>query len=104
MCVFLLFFSDKPSPTDGLTVDKNGFMYMTEVTQNVMSRWDPSAPDFRTSRVVLAQDNTTMNWPDTVGIDDLGYLWATTRGMPLDRVNNFIIRIPIGAVSYLYDY
>ena len=62
-------------------MDSNGFLYMTEVVLNTISRWDPEATagDFLSTREVLAQDNATIIWPDTVSIDEKGYYWVTTR-------------------------
>ena len=94
---------DKPSQTDGLIMDENDNLYLTEITKNLISVWSPSSGEGLGSQSrVLAQDNTTMIWPDTLAIDDLGFLWATTRGWPIDRNSNAVIRINIGAKSNLH--
>ena len=38
-------------------------------------RWPPQR---------LVQDNRTLVWADTLAMDEEGYLWATTRGWPID--------------------
>ncbi len=62
-----------------MIVGRGGKLYMTEVVTNTISKWDPDSQDFLGSRTVMAQDNVTMIWPDTVAIDEQGYLWASTR-------------------------
>ncbi len=75
---------------------------MTEIVLNSISAIDVSGniPDRLSTRQVLAQDNSTMIWPDTLSIEG-GYLWATTRGWPLDEDLNAVIRIPIQAETYM---
>ena len=33
---------------------------------------------------LLERDNRSLIWADTLGLDREGYLWATTRGWPID--------------------
>ena len=33
--------SGKPSQNDGLSVDENGVLYITEISQNRVTRWQP---------------------------------------------------------------
>ena len=53
---------------------------MQEVTGNAVNVW---ARGERSARR-LVQDNRTLVWADTMALDEEGYLWATTRGWPLD--------------------
>ena len=114
--------TDKPSQADGLIADNAGNVYMTEIATNAVSKWTPGIDDnFGESRTILAQvrllNQYTFNflglilihiqqspvdlvWPDTVGIDDDGYLYVTTRGWPFDTLSQ-LIRIDIGTGSYL---
>ena len=41
-----------------------------------------------------------MAWPDSFGIDNDGWLYVTTRGWPLDTLNQ-LVRINIGTGNYL---
>ena len=52
-----------------------------EVTRNTVTVWRTGEA---WSPLVLAQDNTSLVWPDTLGLDQEGFLWATTRAWPID--------------------
>lgn len=62
--------------TDGITVDKQGRVYITEVTRNGIVRYDPQA---KTMRLLAADDG--VHWPDTPAIAPDGALVFTASAL-----------------------
>ena len=96
-------YAGKYSQTDGMVMDAEGNLYLGDVVHNSVSTFNPIQGQTVGDLRILAQDNTTLIWADTFSIDDAGYLYVTTRGWPLDKNRNFIVRFYIGVKSYLYD-
>ncbi len=62
--------------TDGITVDKQGRVYITDVTRNGIVRYDPIA---KTMRLLAADDG--VHWPDTPAITPDGALVFTASAL-----------------------
>ena len=89
----------------------NGQLYFPGVTKNALytinlfkDREIELKSQQKLEIKLISQDNSSLIWPDTLSIDDDGdYLWATTRGWPIDSTKNSIVRLYIGKRSYLYN-
>ena len=69
----------------------NGQLYFSGVTKNALytiKLFKDGEMELRSQKLqikLIAQDNSSLIWPDTFAIDDDGdYLWATARGWPID--------------------
>ena len=88
----------------------DGDLYFSGVTKN--SLYTARLIDRNTNELMsedieiklIAQDNSSLIWPDTFAIDEDGhYLWVTSRGWPIDSRKNSIVQYFIGKRSYLYN-
>ena len=102
--------SDKPSQSDGLAMSFDGDLYFSGVTKNSLYTAkiiDKNTNELTSGKIeikLIAQDNSSLIWPDTFAIDDDGhYLWVTTRGWPIDSTTNSIVQYFIGKSSYMYN-
>lgn len=100
-------------------------LYYGALGLNAMYYWDPEKDmadqkvgmDKVTlaTEVLLAQNNDTMQWPDTLALDNKGWLWFTAdrlplfwqKGIPNDTANNEafmrIWKVYVGEMGYLYQ-
>lgn len=97
---FVVEVGEKRSQTDGLAMDDKGNLYMQEVTGNALTVWPTSRP-WRQDR--LAQSNNSLIWADTMAVDKQGWLWATTRGWPIDSKPR-IVKVFVGEQSKPWDF
>jgi len=91
---------DKRSQTDGLAMDNKGNLYLQEITGNALTVWQTSGP-WRQGG--LAQSNTSLIWADTMAVDEEGWLWATTRGWPIDSRPR-IVKVFLGEDHKPWDF
>eukprot|EP00092_Neocalanus_flemingeri_P022065 GFUD01023932.1.p1 GENE.GFUD01023932.1~~GFUD01023932.1.p1 ORF type:complete len:403 (+),score=95.27 GFUD01023932.1:96-1304(+) len=91
---------EKRSQTDGLAMDNKGSLYMQEITGNALTVWNTSGP-WRQDR--LAQSNVSLIWADTMAVDKQGWLWATSRGWPVDSKPR-IVKVFLGEQSKPWDF
>jgi len=110
----IVYHGEKISLTDGMTFDENGILYYGSLTMCAVHSWDPSNGNLTSSnQILLAQNDTTMMWPDTFGFDNQGSIIFTTgkftqfpayKGMDFTGAsgpNFLILSVDIGANSYL---
>merc|ERR1712179_287670 len=90
----------KNSQTDGLAMDNKGNLYLQEITGNAVTVWPTSGP-WRQGRLV--QSNTSLIWADTLAVDQEGWLWATTRGWPIDSEPR-IVKVFLGKDHKPWDF
>jgi sugar lactone lactonase YvrE len=66
---------DKPSSA-GVTIDEAGNVYVTDVGARAIGVISPDGA-YR----VLVQDDTLLDWPDGLAVDDDGYVYAAVNGL-----------------------
>ena len=73
---------------------------LQEITGNALTVWPTSGP-WRQDPV--AQSNTSLIWADTMAVDEKGWLWATTRGWPIDSKPR-IVKVFLGKDHKPWDF
>ncbi|KAK3587994.1 hypothetical protein CHS0354_014514 [Potamilus streckersoni] len=114
---------DKPSQSDGMAMTVKGNLYFGALTKTSLYKWnvylDSSLP-VGSDRVLMktveavACNNETMQWIDTIGVDEQGILWFTAS--PIQKFllgmldfsgksgpNFYILRMNISDMGYLYN-
>lgn len=102
----------RQSPSDGMVIDNTGYMYYGDLTRDAISRWNINS-NFTTNAAIVYQNSSTVNWADSFGFDQSGYLYANcddseyfeTQPRPLPVRHNItfrLLRARTGTNSYLY--
>ncbi|KAL3832605.1 hypothetical protein ACJMK2_024236 [Sinanodonta woodiana] len=114
---------DKPSQADGMAMTANGNLYFGALPKTSLYKWNVFTDALAlngSDRVlmkkveVVACNNETMQWIDTIGVDEQGILWFTAAAIQkflLGKLdfsgksgNNFFIwRMNISEMGYLYN-
>lgn len=114
----------KPTQSDGMVYGQEN-LYYTGLNDSTVIRWDIARDSRKTpsgsegeatlnSVYTLLKDARRMAWPDTMAIDEEGYLWVTAPDAgrwflglldfsPSGPINMRIVRTYIGEVSYLNE-
>ena len=95
----------KGSQTDGMVMTSTGTLFFGLLANNSVAYWNTpqifeqsngqnSVP--KIDDHILAKDDNDLQWPDTFGIDEEGYLWCVT-----NRLQNFANdRINVNEINY----
>ncbi|XP_064613702.1 protein yellow-like [Liolophura sinensis] len=114
----------KPTQSDGMVYGQHN-LYYTGLNDSTVLRWDvvndiTKTPSRSEGEATLKSVNTLLKdakklaWPDTMAIDEQGYLWVTAPDAgrwflgrldfsPSGPINMRIVRTYIGELSYLHQ-
>ena len=72
-------FIGNTDPTDGMIFDPQGNLYLTDITQNAVTRITP------TSGVQIVAQDAQLKWPDSYALGSDGALYVTTSQLHIPR-------------------
>lgn len=100
----------KRSQTDGMIMDNRGILYYGLLAHNAIAQWDSYAPFTEDNQLIIAKDDSFIQWVDGMSFDEDGYLYVVVnrlfnfvagRLQPND-INFRILRAKTGTLSYVY--
>lgn len=100
----------KISQTDGMIMDNRGILYYGLLKEHAVAQWDSYKPFSLENQLIIAKDDSFIQWTDGMTFDEEGYLYIV-----VNRLHNFvagllrpndinfrILRAKTGTLSYVY--
>lgn len=100
----------KVSQTDGMIMDNRGTLYYGLLKDSAIAQWDSFLPFTFDNQLIIARDDSFIQWVDGMSFDEDGYLYVVVnrlfnfvagRLQPND-INFRILRAKTGTLSYVY--
>lgn len=100
----------KVSQTDGMIMDNRGILYYGLLKDCAIAQWDSFTPLSYDNQLIIAKDDSFIQWIDGMSFDEEGYLYVVInrlfnfvagRLQPND-INFRILRAKTGTLSYVY--
>lgn len=100
----------KISQTDGMIMDNRGILYYGLLKEHAVAQWDSYKPFTLENQLIIAKDDSYIQWTDGMTFDEEGYLYIV-----VNRLHNFVagllrpndvnfrvLRAKTGTLSYVY--
>lgn len=100
----------KISQTDGMIMDNQGVLYYGLLKEHAIASWDSYKPFTYDNQLIIAKDDSFIQWTDGMSFDEEGYLYVVVNHLhnfvagrlrPND-INFRILRAKTGTLSYVY--
>ena len=115
---YIEYLGDRSSQMDGMTFSDKSILYYGSMSGSSINylQHEPIISNYTNyagnNEQILAQDNITLQWPDTFAWDNNGYLWFTTNRLHRYFLGNIdltgnegpnyrIVKVYVGALSYM---
>lgn len=106
---YILDLGIKPSQSDGMIMDEEGFLFYGLLGNYSIAQWDSKTP-FETEQHIIARDANFIQWADRFGFDTEGNLFVVVNRLlnfvagtvNATEVNYRILKSHVGTRSYLY--
>lgn len=100
----------KSSQTDGMIMDNRGILYFGLLEQHAIAQWDSYKPFTPDNQLIIARDESFIQWTDGMSFDEEGYLYVVVNRLhnfvagrlQVNDVNFRILRAKTGTLSYVY--
>ena len=100
----------KVAQTDGMIMDNRGLLYYGLLNEHAIAQWDSYKPFTYENQLIIAKDDSFIQWTDGMSFDEEGYLYVVVNQLhnfvagrlQVNNVNFRILRAKTGTLSYVY--